>query len=241
MCFAYRCAIKWTPKFEAGSLMSITSFFSLQALLTNSLLYLLLYEQPWCRRWGGEGGHSHFGVEFGGVGGFVGVLHDQGAGDVAACWGLVMGGGGGSGISSVGYLVLGLTAQGERVLVWAVRTWISSLSGRWAICLRLLVTHRCAGVWVEGVGRKETDRNRWRGAKMWSNSYICLSACQLSEQKKKGKSTHRQTKQTDREGMSDRQDRRKMARWRRGSKLERQMGWGGWARRKTWQSVSTHC
>lgn len=218
------------------------SISTLQALLTNSLLYLLLYEQPWCRRWGGEGGHSHFGVEFGGVGGFVGVLHDQGAGDVAACWGLVMGGGGGSGISSVGYLVLGLTAQGERVLVWAVRTWISSLSGRWAICLRLLVTHRCAGVWVEGVGRKETDRNRWRGAKMWSNSYICLSACQLSEQKKKkaNRPTGRQSRQTERGWVTD----KTVERWRGGGEeanwRDRWVG-GGWARRKTWQSVSTHC
>lgn len=91
------------------------------------------------------------------------MLHNQGTGDVAACWGLVMGGGGGRGISRVGYLVLGLTAQGKGVLIWAVRTWIGSLSGRWAICLCLLMTYRCAGVGVEE--RKEIDRNRWRGAK----------------------------------------------------------------------------
>lgn len=72
------------------------------------------------------------------AGGFVGVLHNQGAGNVAACWGLVMGGGGDSGVGDVGVLVLGLTAQGERVLVGAVRAWISSLPGRWAICLRLV-------------------------------------------------------------------------------------------------------
>lgn len=66
------------------------------------------------------------------------MLHDQGAGNVAACWGLVMGGCGGSGVGGVGGLVLGLTAQGKRVFVGAVRARISSLPGRWAICLLLV-------------------------------------------------------------------------------------------------------
>lgn len=66
------------------------------------------------------------------------MLHNQGAGNVAACWGLVMGGGGGSGVGGVRNLVLGLTAQGKRVLVGAVRTRIGSLPGRWTICLCLV-------------------------------------------------------------------------------------------------------
>lgn len=66
------------------------------------------------------------------------MLHNQGAGNVAACWGLVMGGSGDSSVGGVGVLVLGLTAQGERVLVGAVRAGIGSLPGRWAICLRLV-------------------------------------------------------------------------------------------------------
>lgn len=74
----------------------------------------------------------------GGVGGFVGVLHNQGTGDVAACRGLVMGRGGGGGVGGVGVLVLGLTAQGKWVLVGVVRARISSLPGRWAVCLRLV-------------------------------------------------------------------------------------------------------
>lgn len=45
------------------------------------------------------------------------MLHNQGAGNVTACWGLVVGGSGGSGVGSVGGLVLGLTAQGKRVLI----------------------------------------------------------------------------------------------------------------------------
>lgn len=66
------------------------------------------------------------------------MLHDQGTGNVAACWGLVMGGSGGSGVGGVGVLVLGLATQGKGVLVGAVRARISSLPSRWAICLRLV-------------------------------------------------------------------------------------------------------
>lgn len=66
------------------------------------------------------------------------MLHDQGAGNIAACWWLVMGGGGHGGVSGVGCLVLGLTAQGKGALVGAVRAWVGSLPGRWAICLRLV-------------------------------------------------------------------------------------------------------
>lgn len=66
------------------------------------------------------------------------MLHNQGAGNVAACWGLVVGGSGNSGVGGVGGLVLGLTTQGKRVLVGAVRARIGSLPGRRAICLRLV-------------------------------------------------------------------------------------------------------
>lgn len=66
------------------------------------------------------------------------MLNNQGAGYVAACRGLVMRGGGGSGVGSVGGQVLGLTAQGKRVLIGAVRARISSLPGRRAICLCLV-------------------------------------------------------------------------------------------------------
>lgn len=47
-----------------------------------------------------------------------------------------MGGCRGSGVGSVGGLVL--TAQGKGVLAGVVRTWIGSLPGRWAICLCLV-------------------------------------------------------------------------------------------------------
>lgn len=40
------------------------------------------------------------------------MLHNQGAGNVAACWGLVMRSFGGSGVGGVGGQVLSLTAQG---------------------------------------------------------------------------------------------------------------------------------
>lgn len=49
-----------------------------------------------------------------------------------------MGGGGHGGVSGVGGLVLGLTAQGKGAFIGAVRAWIGSLPGRWAICLRLV-------------------------------------------------------------------------------------------------------
>lgn len=49
-----------------------------------------------------------------------------------------MGGRGDSGVGGVGGLVLGLTTQGKRVLIGAVRAWIGSLPGRWAICLGLV-------------------------------------------------------------------------------------------------------
>ncbi|TNN67606.1 hypothetical protein EYF80_022175 [Liparis tanakae] len=47
-------------------------------------------------------------------------------------------GGGAGGVGGVGVLVLDLTAQGKRVLVGVVGARISSLPGRWAICLRLI-------------------------------------------------------------------------------------------------------
>lgn len=88
------------------------------------------------------------------------MLHDQGAGYVAACWGLVMGGGGDIGVGGVGGLVLGLTAQGERVLIGAVRARIGSLPGRWAICLRLVRV--CDVCEQEGQGERQRARGRWR-------------------------------------------------------------------------------
>ena len=66
------------------------------------------------------------------------MLHDKGTGNVAACWGLVMGGGGGVGVGHVGRLVLGLTAPGKGALVGAVRALVGSLPDRWAICLCLV-------------------------------------------------------------------------------------------------------
>lgn len=66
------------------------------------------------------------------------MLHDQRAGDVAACRRLVMGGGGDVGVGGVRSLVLALTAQGEGVVAGVVRAWISSLSGRPTVCLHLV-------------------------------------------------------------------------------------------------------
>lgn len=66
------------------------------------------------------------------------MLHDQRAGDVAACRRLVMGGCGDGGVGGVRSLVLALTAQGEGVVAGDVRAWISSLSGRWTVCLHLV-------------------------------------------------------------------------------------------------------
>lgn len=69
------------------------------------------------------------------------MLHDQGAGNVTACRGLVTGGGGArGGVGSVRGLVLG--AQGQRVLIGVVRAAIGGLLGRWAICLLLV----CGGM-----------------------------------------------------------------------------------------------
>lgn len=69
-----------------------------------------------------------------------------------------MGGGGASRVGCVRGLVLGLTAQGEGVFVWAVGTGISSLHGRWTIRMCLVLV-RCMKsfdqIWVEG---EETER-----------------------------------------------------------------------------------
>lgn len=72
------------------------------------------------------------------------MLHDQGAGDVAARRRLVVGGGGG-GDGGVGGLVLGRTAQAQGPLVGAVVARVGSWPGRRAVRLRL--------VWALGRGR----------------------------------------------------------------------------------------
>lgn len=66
------------------------------------------------------------------------MLHDQRAGDVAACRRLVVGGGGDVGVGGVGGLVLALAAQGEGVLAGVVRARVSNLSGRPTVCLHLV-------------------------------------------------------------------------------------------------------
>lgn len=84
------------------------------------------------------------------------MLHYQGAGDVTACWGLVMGGGA-CGVGSVGDLVLGLTTQDKCVLIGGMGTLICSLNDGRAVCLRLeRVSER-----VEKGGNGKTDL-MWR-------------------------------------------------------------------------------
>lgn len=161
---------------------------------------------------------------------------------------------GGSGVGSVGGQVLSLTAQGKRVLIGAVRAWISSLPGRWTICLCL--------VWVcdvhvdvcEKKGPQETDKEKGQ----WKRDvekfiYMCLCICvhaswviKTSQKKPKVPIIHTQADKRqagrDKERMNVRQDQAdgRVVRWKRERiYLERQTG-GGWARRKTRQSVSTH-
>lgn len=57
------------------------------------------------------------------------MLHDQGAGDVAARRRLVVGGSGDGGVGGVGGLVLGRTAQAQGPLVGTVGAGVGSLPG----------------------------------------------------------------------------------------------------------------